>query len=88
MSFYREMSAAELERELLDLNQKYSKFKGMNLSLNMARGKPSPEQLELSADILKNLEYSQLFRPESKINAGNYGELTGILRLKNFLRIY
>ena len=70
MSFYSEMSAAELERELLDLNQKYSKFKGMNLSLNMARGKPSPEQLELSADMLKNLEYSQLFRPESKINVG------------------
>ena len=84
MSFYSEMSAAELERELLDLNQKYSKFKGMNLSLNMARGKPSPEQLELSADMLKNLEYSQLFRPESKINVGNYGELTGIFEAKKF----
>ncbi len=84
MSFYSKMSAAELERELLDLNQKYSKFKGMNLSLNMARGKPSPEQLELSADMLKNLEYSQLFRPESKINVGNYGELTGIFEAKKF----
>ena len=84
MSFYREMSLSQLENELSNLNEKYSEFKSMNLNLNMARGKPSPEQLELSSDMLTNLKYSQLFRPESGVNAGNYGELTGIFEAKKF----
>ena len=39
-----------LKEELL---KKYAEEKGLNLSLDMSRGKPGHDQLELSYDVLK-----------------------------------
>ena len=45
------------KKELLDIYQanktEYDNILCQKLSLNMARGKPSPEQLDLGEDILK-----------------------------------
>ena len=48
MPRYAEMSKAELEAELAEVRARYGEMAARGLKLNMARGKPSAAQLELS----------------------------------------
>ena len=43
---YLELSKQELEKEYGNLAKRFEEIRGMGLNLNMARGKPSKEQLE------------------------------------------
>ena len=52
MKPYREMSKEELASLKEQLTAVYKEYQGKNLSLNMARGKPSPAQLDLSLPML------------------------------------
>lgn len=79
----------EEKRQMLNIEQKkYNKFCDLKLSLNMARGKPSPEQLDISNGLLDELQYSTKF---SGIDYRNYGILDGISEIKdlfcNFLNV-
>ena len=56
----------------------YDKFKAMNLKLNMARGKPSPEQLELSMDMFNVLDEKSVLKGINTDDYRNYGILDGI----------
>ena len=47
MKPYREMSKEELASLKEQLEAVYKEYQGKNLSLNMARGKPCKEQLDL-----------------------------------------
>ena len=47
-----------LEKEFLELVNQYEDVKGKGLKLNMARGKPSNEQVELSLSMLDTLNSS------------------------------
>ena len=51
-------------------------MKGQGLSLNMARGKPSLEQLELSRGLLNVLDFDDCVA--DGVDARNYGELAGM----------
>ena len=77
MANYFEMSRKELAAEKEKLEESYKKFQDMGLKLNMARGKPSTEQLDMVTR-----EMAQLTRPEDYLAGGldtrNYGELAGI----------
>ena len=55
MKAYTEMSAQELAQEYKSVQAKFEELKGMALKLNMARGKPGKEQLDLVSDILSIL---------------------------------
>ena len=44
---YLDLSKQELEKEYGNLVKRFEEIKGMGLNLNMARGKPSKEQLDL-----------------------------------------
>ena len=46
------MSRAELEAFKNEAQAKYDEYKARGLSLNMARGKPSAEQLDLTEGLL------------------------------------
>ena len=46
-------AADQLRRQQKTLLQEYEAWKRRDLHLNMARGKPSPAQLDLSMDLLK-----------------------------------
>ena len=54
MKALRDYSPDELARFEREALEKYEAYRAKNLSLNMARGKPAPEQLDLS-DPLFNL---------------------------------
>lgn len=79
------MKLTEMEKnEILALkkqwNEEYDKFKAMNLQLNMARGKPSPEQLDLSMDMLDVLDSKSDLKGIDDYR--NYGILDGIPEAK------
>ncbi|MDD3429877.1 MAG: aminotransferase class I/II-fold pyridoxal phosphate-dependent enzyme [Oscillospiraceae bacterium] len=77
---YLEMSKAQLTEEKETLTKAYETFKHLNLKLDMSRGKPSPEQLDLSMDLLDNKEYIG----ETGIDARNYGVLEGMPEARRF----
>ena len=66
------------------LLKEFQKYKDMNLSLNMARGKPSKEQLDLSLDMLDVLNSKSDFISKDGVDVRNYGDLTGIIEAKEF----
>ena len=57
MADYFAMDHDELTAEKTALEAQYKKFQGMNLKLNMARGKPGPHQMDLAMDLLKMDNY-------------------------------
>ena len=78
MKAYKEMSKEELKEEVLRLKAQYEDAKGKGLKLNMARGLPSEEQLDMEADFFDTLNPKCDFFSEAGIDCRNYGELTGI----------
>ena len=52
MKSYQEMTREELLQEKAQLEAEYAKIKDLGLSLDMSRGKPSAEQLDLSMGLL------------------------------------
>lgn len=60
-----------------ELYEKYNYYKSLNLSLNMARGKPCKEQVELSNDMLNPTLLGD-FKAEDGTETRNYGVLEGI----------
>ena len=54
---YSEMTKELLLDEKKALDERYNAFKAKNLKLDMSRGKPCKEQLDLSMDMLNCKEY-------------------------------
>ena len=77
MKAYSLYTQTERNKEYTSLWAKYEALKEKNLSLNMARGKPGKEQLNLVSDILNVLSENDLF-DDGGADVRNYGELTGI----------
>ena len=77
MKKYTDMSLQERQAEYAAVQAEYEKLKAMDLSLNMARGKPGKAQLDLVTPI-----FSLLTKPEDFVSDGietrNYGEVSGI----------
>ena len=76
---YNLMSKEQLALEREELIKRYEEYKSQGLSLNMARGKPSPVQLDLSKDIYKNIDS---FIASDGTDARNYGCLQGIPEMR------
>ena len=53
MESFREMSKEELQAQEVEVNKKYQEFKDLDLSLNMARGKPAPDQIDHANGMLR-----------------------------------
>ncbi|AOZ96201.1 PLP-dependent aminotransferase family protein [Butyrivibrio hungatei] len=79
---YVEMNKEELEKELVKLKAEYKKYQEMELSLNMARGKPCREQLDLSMGMMDTLSSDADLSCEDGTDCRNYGVLTGIREAK------
>lgn len=85
MKAYQDMTKAELLEEKEKMEALYAKYKAQNLSLNMARGKPSSEQLELSKGMLDVLNSDSYLICEDGTDCRNYGVLDGIPEAKRLL---
>ena len=79
---YKDMSKAELSAELSALNAKYDEFKAQNLALDLSRGKPGKDQLDIVEDMLTVLKTSDECKGETGFDYRNYGILDGIPEAK------
>ena len=77
MKAYARLTAEERREEYGRLQKEFEALKAQGLSLNMARGKPGKEQLDLVSDILRLMQ-----KPEDYVSDGidvrNYGEMSGL----------
>jgi len=64
-----------------ELTHRYDRFRQENLQLDMTRGKPGPEQLDLSMEMLHILG-PQDYRASNGLDCRNYGSLDGLPEMK------
>ena len=77
MKKYTDMTAQELREELKTVEAKYEELKAKKLSLNMARGKPGKEQLDLTNEMMDVLQSGSDYQCDG-IDVRNYGNLDGL----------
>ena len=74
---YEDFTVEEIKEEYSAVKNDYEALKGSGLKLNMARGKPSKQQLDMVSDIL-----TVLVDPADCVSDGldarNYGEVSGL----------
>ena len=78
---YSSMSREELQAELSSVKAEYDSLKAQGLSIDMSRGKPGADQLDISDGMLKVFDDGD-FKCESGIDVRNYGLLDGIPECK------
>ncbi|HEX2986329.1 MAG TPA: aminotransferase class I/II-fold pyridoxal phosphate-dependent enzyme [Caproiciproducens sp.] len=76
------MSTAELNQTKAELEDRYNQFKAQGLKLNMARGKPSVAQLELSMEMLDVLNSKSDMHASTGDDCRNYGLADGLPELR------
>ncbi|MBR3895175.1 MAG: aminotransferase class I/II-fold pyridoxal phosphate-dependent enzyme [Clostridia bacterium] len=81
MEFSR-MSGEERSALLKKLRKEYAEAQGRGLSLDLSRGKPGAEQLDLVQRMLGCISYSEDCRTEDGFDCRNYGILDGIKEAK------
>lgn len=87
MSLYKNLSTKDILSIRETLDKRYSEIKSKNLRLDMSRGKPGPDQLELSAKVLDCVN-SSFFTSEDGTDCRNYGVFDGITESKRFFAGY
>jgi len=85
MASYSEMSKEELLKEKQSLEEAYHQYEMRDLSLNMARGKPSAAQLDLSNELLTALKPEDEMISREALDIRNYGGLEGLQEAKELL---
>ncbi len=78
MQNYSSMDKTALNEEYQKLSAAYAGYKAQGLALNMARGKPGAEQLNVSNDMLSVLTPETCFKTPDCPDCRNYGNLDGI----------
>lgn len=77
-SYYASLTDEQLAAQVASLQADVDAIRARGLALNMARGKPSPEQLELSMPMLDVLTSSSDLTASDGTDCRNYGCLMGI----------
>ncbi len=78
---YTQMTKEQLSAEKQKLEKEYDAYKAKGLKLDMSRGKPAPEQLNLSLDMLLHCLDGN-YKSSNGIDCRNYGVLDGIPEAK------
>ena len=82
MKSYLEMSKEELAEEIEALRAEYRRYQGLELELDMSRGKPCRDQLDLSMGMMDALNSNADLSCEDGTDCRNYGVLEGIHEAK------
>ncbi len=85
MKAYKDRSYEELLSLKTQLEAKYKEFQEMGLKLDMSRGKPSAEQLDLSMGMMDVLDCFTDLKCEAGIDCRNYGVIDGVPEAKRLL---
>ena len=80
---YQNLTPAQLREEYAAVKAQFDALKAKELKLNMARGKPGKEQLDLVSDILSILKTPEDCMSNG-VDARNYGELSGLKEAKEY----
>ena len=81
MKAYRELTRAERQTEYAAVRAAYDNQKAQGLKLNMARGKPGRDQLDLVTPMLSLITRPEDFGTDG-IEERNYGEVAGLPEAK------
>ena len=81
---YQLQDVASLKKSQTELWKRYQKFKAENQKLDMSRGKPCPEQLDLSKSLLTCLTEDD-YKTRDGIDCRNYGGIEGIPEARELL---
>lgn len=79
---YSEMTGAQRAEEYASLLREFEEYKAKGLKLDMSRGKPSAQQLELSQGMLGVISEPSDCFTENGFDCRNYGVLDGIPEAK------
>lgn len=82
MTAYQELGKPELEALKRQLQREYDAFQAKGLKLDMSRGKPGAEQLDLSMKLLDCVNEETGWKTEDGFDCRNYGLLDGIPEMK------
>ncbi|WP_080803354.1 aminotransferase class I/II-fold pyridoxal phosphate-dependent enzyme [Arabiibacter massiliensis] len=85
MPTYAEMGREELAGLKARLEAEHARIKARGLALNMARGKPGADQLDLSVPMLGLLATAEDCRAEDGTDCRNYGVLDGLPEAKRLM---
>ena len=82
MKKYSEFSKSDLKKEYLSVKEEYEKYKKMDLKLDLSRGKPNSDQLDISLPLLSEARPREKCFSENGVDCRNYGVLDGIPEMK------
>ncbi len=85
MKPYIDMTREELTEELNRLKEEYRRKQALGMSLNMSRGAPCQDQLDLSMKMMDVLDSTSDLTCEDGTDSRNYGQLTGIEEARELL---
>lgn len=85
MEAYAKLSKEELQQLHSELSKEYKRFQAKNLSLDMSRGKPGADQLDLSMDMMDVLNSKSDLICDDGTDCRNYGVLDGISEAKKLI---
>lgn len=85
MSSYESMGKQELLQLKKELDAKFEAFKAKGLKLDMSRGKPGADQLDLSMKMMDVLDSTANLKCAEGVDCRNYGILDGISEAKQLL---
>lgn len=85
MKAYSQMSKEELLALKSDLEKAYDDFKARGLKLDMSRGKPSSEQMDLSMGMMDVFHSRADLTAADGLDCRNYGNLDGLPEAKELM---
>ena len=81
MNEFKKLGTPELQNIHAELKSRYENFKAQNLKLDMSRGKPCTDQLDLSAPMMNCLGEADYLASDGT-DCRNYGGLDGLAETK------
>ena len=81
------LGSSELLRYRSELMERYREFQSRNLDLDLTRGKPCPEQLDLSLEMFECVD-AEHYRTLDGVDCRNYGGVDGIVEARDLFSQY
>ena len=81
---FSDMQTGELNALLAALSSEYADYLKMGLKLDLSRGKPSTEQLDISSSLLVSDGGKDTYLAENGFDCRNYGIGDGLPEMRRF----